>query len=384
MTSDKKLAPSAWDFGEYLRQGEPDKKERAQNWRIAIGLQQVDGLTPSAYLIETARQNIEGEITIGEVKNRIDAYYKQQAKRNQNDSDRTQEADTVSSRITEILNEKTFSFSPLEYINIHRRLFVGIYKFAGKIRDYNITKAEWVLDGATVFYSDCKLIGATLEYDFAQEKKFEYKGLTKQEQAEHIARFISGLWQIHAFGEGNTRTTAVFAIKYLCNFGFDLDNEPFAEHSWYFRNSLVRANYNDLQNDIHATPKYLMRFFGNFLFGEGNDLKNREMHVKYGEYLRQQQEKFPVKTGGAVEKFPVTGKKFLVNGKKLPITGLEIIKLIQNDRNITILDLAEQLHISDRAVKNNLNKLRENGILTRVGSDKTGHWKITGKGGNDD
>lgn len=166
------------NFEEYLRQGEPNKAEKAKVWKTAIGLQQIDGLKPSDYLIETAKQNIEGDITIEEVKQRIDSYYKQQP--TQSSEDRTEEADKVSARIAEILSEQTFTFSPIEYLNIHRRLFKGIYKFAGKIRDYNITKQEWALNGETVLYGSAESLKATLEYDFEQEKKFNYKGLSPQ------------------------------------------------------------------------------------------------------------------------------------------------------------------------------------------------------------
>ncbi|MDR1023370.1 MAG: Fic family protein, partial [Prevotellaceae bacterium] len=192
------------DFEEYIRQGEPKQKEKVHIWQTAIGLQQVDGLTPSDYLIETAKQNIEGKITIDEVQHRIGNYYSAKTVR-ANDDDRTEEADTVSARIAKILSNNTFSFSPVEYINIHKQLFAGIYKFAGKIRDYNISKAEWVLNGKSVLYSDAEIIRATLDYDFQQEKNFNYKGLNERETVEHIVKFVSGLWQIHAFGEGNTR-----------------------------------------------------------------------------------------------------------------------------------------------------------------------------------
>jgi fido (protein-threonine AMPylation protein) len=256
------------DFDEYIIQGEPSQKEKAEIWQTAIGLQDVDGLKPSAYLLETAKENIEGNITIVEVQQRIDSYYKQSTSSKSIETERTEEADKVSARIVEILSEKTFTFSPLWYINIHRRLFLGIYKFAGKIRDYNITKSEWVLDGETVLYSDANMISTTLDYDFKQEKEFSYKKLSQAEIIEHIAKFISGLWQIHAFGEGNTRTTAVFAIKYLRTFGYNVDNKLFASHSWYFRNALVRANFNDYQNNIHATPTFLIKFFGNLLLGK--------------------------------------------------------------------------------------------------------------------
>ncbi|MDR2848895.1 MAG: Fic family protein, partial [Bacteroidales bacterium] len=207
------------EFDEYIRQGEPDKVEKSQIWQTAIGLQQVDGLETSAYLIETAKQNIEGDITFDEVKNRIDAYYKTLTDRRITDN-RMEEADKVSARIAEILSEKTFSFSPVEYLNIHKRLFAGIYKFAGKIRDYNIAKSEWVLNGETVLYAAADTLKETLNYDFEQEKAFNYKGLSNAQTIEHIAHFVTYLWQIHIFGEGNTRTTAVFLIKYLQKLGF--------------------------------------------------------------------------------------------------------------------------------------------------------------------
>jgi len=274
------------NFDEYVRQIEPGKKEKGIIWQTAIGLQQVDGLNTSDYLIETAKQNIEGDITIDEAKKRIDDYYQtlNGDKNADNRQDgRTEEADKVSARITEILAENAFTFSPIEYIGIHRRLFSGIYKFAGKIRGYNITKPEWALDGETVFYASADAVMETLEYDFREEKNFKYKGLTKQEQVEHLAKFVSGLWQIHAFGEGNTRTTAVFTIKYLRAFGFKVENDIFAQYSRYFRNALVRANYNNYTNNVYATMKYLNRFFENLIFGGNYTLKNRELHIKFAE-----------------------------------------------------------------------------------------------------
>jgi fido (protein-threonine AMPylation protein)/DNA-binding CsgD family transcriptional regulator len=359
------------DFDAYIKQGEPDKREKGLIWQTAIGLQQVDGLTPSAYLIETARQNIEGDITFEEVKSRIDSYYKSSAVRADAD-DRTEEADKVSARIAEILSEKTFSFSPVEYIGIHRRLFSGIYKFVGKIRDYNITKQEWALGGETVFYSSAPLIQETLEYDFREEKNFSYKGLTAQEQVEHIVKFISDLWQIHPFGEGNTRTTAVFAIKYLRTFGFRVENEPFAEHSWYFRNALVRANYNDSSKNIHATTVYMNRFFGNLLFGENHVLKNRELHVDF---------KAPVDDSeklGVNQNTPnilgVDGGEKL--GVKLNKNQARILELIATNDKTTMAEMAVLLSISVTAVENNIRKLRGKGIIKRVGSDKTGVWVV--------
>ena len=265
-------------FKEYLRESEPDKAHKGYAWSTAIGLQAVDGLRPSKYLIDTAIQNIEGKITMKEAQSLIDSYYEERPV-HLSDDERTEEADKVSSRIAEILSETAFSFSPNEYISIHRKLFQGIYKHAGKIRDYNITKKEWVLDGATVMYGSASELRATLEYDFSQEKGFSYKGLSMDEIIHHLAVFVSRLWQIHIFGEGNTRTTAVFFIKYLRTLGFSVTNDIFAENAWYFRNALVRANYTNLQKGIHETTEYLEMFLGNLLLNEQNELKNRNLHI---------------------------------------------------------------------------------------------------------
>lgn len=265
-------------FKEYLKESEPDKARKSYAWSTAIGLQAVDGLKPSEYLIDTAVRNIEGEITLKEAKTLIDTYYEERSA-HCSDEERTEEADKVSSRIAEVLAETAFSFSPNEYISIHRKLFQGIYDHAGKIRDYNITKKEWVLDGATVLYGSASELRATLEYDFSQEKDFSYKGLTMDEIIHHLAVFLSRLWQIHIFGEGNTRTTAVFIIKYLRTLGFSATNTIFAENAWYFRNALVRANYTNLQRGIYETTEYLEAFLRNLLLNEKNELHNRNLHI---------------------------------------------------------------------------------------------------------
>lgn len=265
-------------FEEYIRQGEPRKLEKSYAWQTAIGLQEVDGLKPSEYLIQTAYRHIEGDITIDEAKKLIESYYQSKLIRN-DEADRIEEADKVTARITEILSEQTFSFSPVEYINIHKRLFDGIYNHAGQLRSYNITKKEWVLNGETILYASADNIRDTLDYDFSQEKRFNYQYLSIAEIVKHIVQFVSDLWQIHPFGEGNTRTTAIFIIKYLRTLGFDINNEPFALHSWYFRNALVRANYNNLRNGVFATNKYLELFFRNLLLNEHNQLTNRELRI---------------------------------------------------------------------------------------------------------
>lgn len=347
------------NFEEYLIQGEPDKAEKAKVWKTAIGLQQVDGLTPSDYLIETARQNIEGYITIDQVKERIDSYYQQHSTKT--NEDRTEEADKVSARIAEILGEQAFTFSPAEYLSIHRRLFQGIYKLAGKIRDYNITKKEWVLNGETVFYASADSLKATLEFDFEQEKKFSYKGLGQQETIEHIANFISYLWQIHIFGEGNTRATAIFLIKYLRTFGFNVNNSLFEEHSWYFRNALVRANYKDHTKNIHATNEFLLRFFENLLLGGNHKLKNREMHVQYVE--------------PTIKNSKNSGQKKVVQkgGQK---RWSEVLELIRERPKITRKELSEKLGINPSAIQKHIQKLKAENLIERVGGNKGGHWKI--------
>lgn len=264
-------------FKEYMKESEPAKRDKGYAWHTAIGLQAVDGLKTSEYLMHTAIRNIEGEISFEEANALLQSYYKK--KPASPVTDRTEEADKVSARIAALLSERAFSFTPNEYISIHRKLFTGIYSHAGHLRDYNITKKEWVLDGASVLYGSATELSATLDYDFSEERKFSYKNLSMDEIIHHLAVFVSMLWQIHVFEEGNTRTTAVFFIKYLRTLGFDATNDIFAENAWYFRNALVRANYNDLKHGIHSTTEYLELFLKNLLLNENHPLHNRTLHI---------------------------------------------------------------------------------------------------------
>lgn len=347
--------PYELDFEQYIRNTEPGKKEKSYAWSTAIGLQQVDGLTPSKYLFDTAKRNIDGEITFDEAKSLIDTYYESKTERTENSEERTEEADKVASRIAQILSEKSFNFSPSHLIAIHGRLFEGIFKFAGKLRDYDISKREWVLDGDTVMYGAAFELKAALEYDFEQERNFSYKNLTREEIVRHITFFVSRLWQIHAFGEGNTRTTAVFTIKYLRSLGFNVNNDIFAENSWYFRNALVRANYTNLQKGIQENQEFLEKFFRNLLLGEQNELRNRYCHIRYS---------------GGDEKSSV--KKF---GEKQK-SSVKILELIKQTPQITLEEIANVLGISKRAVEKQVKKLREANIIERIGSDRSGWWKI--------
>ena len=356
MTQDKNSSFEI-DFDSYILQGEPEQRENGKLWKTAIGLQQVDGLYASRYLYETAKRNIDGEITIEEAKKLIDSYYETRDDRIADLAD-TEEADKVAVRIREILAEKTFSFTPELLLSIHRRLFSGVFFSvkAGKFRDYNISKREWVLDGESVLYANADMIRQTLDYDFGQEKSFDYSKLTKNEVVKHIARFIANLWQIHPFGEGNTRTTAVFAIKYLNSLGFEVNNEAFEKNSWYFRNALVRANYTNMNKGIYMNSEYLEKFFRNLLLGENNELRNRFCHIK--------------------------GENLPVNGKNLPVnlsvnkTQERILSLLIENPNYTYSDLAERTGKTRETIRVNLRKLEEMGIIKRIGADKNGYWIV--------
>ena len=353
------------DFEEYIRQSEPHKREKGYAWQTAIGLQAVDGLKPSEYLKEKARQHIEGDITIDEVKQLVDSYYKSKVARSSSE-DRTEEADKVSARITEILSENTFTFSPIEYLAIHRHLFEGIFSHAGQIRDYNITKNEWVLQGTTVLYASAGSIRETLEYDFSQEKIFDYKNLNIDEAIRHIARFVSGIWQIHAFGEGNTRTTAVFTIKYLHTFGFNFSNETFANHSWYFRNALVRANYNDLTKGVYATTEFLEKFFRNLILNEQNELKNRNLQI-------DEIEKEAIQSAKQTDMDIPKCKNCTLD---CTFEEIAVLNYLKEKPNATQKEIAQHIGKSERTVKSMTVNLSERGIIERKNGRRNGFWEI--------
>lgn len=296
------------NFDEYIRQGEPQKRERAEAWRIAIGLQAVDGLTTSDYLQETAKRNIEGEISIDEARELVRQYYI--TKTSHDDKDNKEEADKVSGNISKLLQTNAFTYSVAGFAAIHRAIFEGVFKHAGQFRNYDITKKEWVLNGDTVLYGRWQDLQMAIEYDLEQERQFNYSKLSKDQTIEHLAKFVAGLWQIHPFREGNTRTTAIFTIKYLRSQGFLINNELFEQHSWYFRNALVRANYRNLSKGISYELVFLVRFFRNLLLGENNLLKNRYMLINSPdewnlENCEQVRDKFRTSTGQVQDKFNI-------------------------------------------------------------------------------
>ena len=335
------------DFDEYLRQGEPGKKEKAGIWQTAIGLQAVDGLQTSEYLKDTACRHIEGEIDIDEVRELIKSYYQSKTRREPDDDDK-QEADKVSANITKILSSQALDFSAGGYISVHRRVFEDVFKHAGKLRDYNITKKEWVLNGDTVNYLNWEDLRRALDYDIAQEREFSYKGISVDEMIRHITNFVSGLWQIHPFCEGNTRTTAVFTILYLSSIGFNVSNDLFARHSWYFRNALARANYKNARLGIDYTTIYLERFFRNLLLGDKWDLRNRYLYVNVSEEWKVQPNLLHPTSTPQVDSSDPTSTPQAEN--VLHIDNLNIMKLINaiNDSELSLKEMLAAMGLKDR------------------------------------
>ena len=338
-------------FDEYLRQGEPSQKESAENWKTAIGLQAVDGLQPSAYLIDVAKRNIEGEITLDETRKLIDTYYQSKTVRTPKDEDE-EEADKVSANIAKILASKTFAFNTNGYVSLHRRIFEGVFKHAGEIRQYDISKKEWVLEGDSVNYLNWEDLRRALDWDIEQEKNFSYKGLTDDEKIEHIAKFISGIWQIHAFREGNTRATAIFTIQYLRSLGYKVNNEMFAKHSWYFRNALVRANYRNIQKGIDYSPIYLVRFFRNLLLKDSWVLKNRYLHIRPTDDWKEQPRigtpQVPRKLSSSTPQIP---RKLSSSTPQVPhkfSQHVETLILSFNDEYMTSAEIMGAIGLKDR------------------------------------
>ena len=358
------MSDKNWQFEleEYIKQGEPGRIEKSEAWQTAIGLQAVDGLKTSEYLLDTAKEHIEGNITIDEAQRRIQSYYEQRTERTEVE-DNTKEADIVSARIAKLLGEKSFQFSPAEWLTIHRRLFEGVFDHAGQIRQYNITTKEWVLSGDTVIYADWSSIRDTLDYDFATEKQFSYEGLSVEASVRHLAKFASDIWQIHPFCEGNTRATAVFMIKYMKTFGFKVNNDAFEKNSWYFRNALVRANYNNLQNGIHSTTKFLEMFFGNLLLDTDYDLKNRIMHVDYVE---------PNDSQSINSEVP----KYQFDTLECTLEELAILELVAKNPTIKQQELVEATGKSIATVKRLMKSLQDKNYIRRESGKRYGKWEV--------
>lgn len=256
-----------------------NKEAKKEYWETAIGLQQVDKLQPSGYLIELAKENIEGNISNRDVKRALETYYSKEAKR----KEESYECDMVSQRIVELLEQDAFTFSPAQLKSIHRYLFQDILKddYVGKFRSLNISKNEEILNGDTVKYGNYFAIEDLLDYDFKQEKGSTYSEQPTKEEIRNLAEFTSSIWQVHPFMEGNTRTTAVFIAMYLRSKGFEINNTPFKSNSQYFRNALVRCNYTNLKYTIRPTIEYLLKFFQNLFYDNKNILNENELYCQF-------------------------------------------------------------------------------------------------------
>ena len=345
------------EFEKYLRTPEPSVRERADYWRTAIGLQAVDQLTVSDFLKQTAQEHIKGQISADEAEQRIKAYYQAKEIRLPDD-DEKEEADKVAMNITKLLSEQSFTFSVAGLASIHRQIFKGVFKHAGQFRDYDITKKEWVLDGDTVLYASCTQLQATLEYDLEQEKQFE----------------------IHPFREGNTRTTAVFTIKYLRSIGFhNIDNTLFEQHSWFFRNALVRANYKNARLGVNNSPQYLERFFRNLLLGEQMPLHNRDLHILNKDVqsaeTEQVQDKYRTSSGQAQDKFETSNPISAEN--QLYTEDENTIRLVQVMRGekLSIKEIMTAIGLKgrDNFLNLYLNPAIENGFVRLLYPDSPRH-----------
>lgn len=373
------------DFDEYIRQGEPSKREAAYEWSTAIGLQAVDGLKTSDYLNDLARRNIEGEITIDEVGHLLDAYYESKTVREADDDDK-READKASKNIKKILAVRTFDFSTNGYISIHRRIFDGVLLRAGKLRNYDITKKEWILRGDTVHYLNWEDLRRALDYDIEQEKAFDHTQLSLEEFVQHLSQFVSGIWQIHAFGEGNTRTTAVFTIQYLRTLGFNVENDLFAKHSWYFRNALVRANYSNYQQKITRNTSFLEKFFRNLLLGEHNELKNRYMVINPPEEWglqstpqEEEQDQYRISTEQVPNKLrtsyePNGDDRSCLPLQEVPEQLRQLLMAVGKER-MTLKQMMEKMELKHRPnfIENYVDPAIKDGFLRLLYPDKPNH-----------
>lgn len=366
------------DFEAYERAKEPHTRQKASAWRTAIGLQDVDGLKVSDYLRETAAKHIEGDITIDEARDMIRDYYVSKTAHDQQDED-TEEADKVSANITKLLNEQSFSFTAGEFLNIHRHIFEGVFKHAGEIRPYDISKKEWVLRGDTILYGRAEDIRMALEYDIDQERQFIYKGLSTDDMIEHICHFVSLLWQNHPFREGNTRTTAVFVIKYLRSCGFHVDNDLFAENSWYFRNALVRANYRNMAKGIDPDSSFLNKFFRNLLLGEHNELKNRYMLINPPEEWKRDNNKVESSDRPSTDQVPTKLTDHLSESERTLIKAIDMNLL-------SIKELMSKIGLKQRRnfMVNYIEPSIKDGLVTLLYPESPRHprqkYKLTVKG----
>lgn len=261
---------------EILKEYDIPVEKRIENWEVGIGLNEVDGLNPSKYLIELTKDSIEGRKTFDEIEKELKNYYNKQSKDSMNYSE--MECDLVSTRIAKMLEDRTFVFSPIQLKSIHRKLFSELLlderdNSIGEYRRYNISKKEPILNGDTVIYGEYTTIDEFLKYDFENESGKNYAEMSLEKQIKNLIKFTSVIWQIHPFVEGNTRTVAVFIQKYLLSMGYDVNNDLFKENSVYFRNALVASNYSNIPKRVSPNFSYLEQFFLKLLYKRDIELE---------------------------------------------------------------------------------------------------------------
>ena len=248
-------------------------------WDAAIGLQEVDSLKPSKYLKKLSEENVNGEKSIYEVEHELKEYYIEKEKINDINHNEL-ECDLVSTRIVQLLEDEKFKLSVDFLRYIHGYLFKDIYDFAGQFRKIDFSKHELILNNDSALYGDCKTLKESLEYDISLERVKNYKEMNIVEVINNITDFSSRIWQTHPFREGNTRTTAIFIIKYLISLGYQVDNTLFKDKSVYFRNALVRSNYFNNEKNVKEDNRYLIKFYENLLLGKNNNLQSKDLIVK--------------------------------------------------------------------------------------------------------
>jgi len=266
-------------INEYEEEYKSSNYIKQLQWDMAIGLQEVDNLKPSKYFEKLVNENVDGDLTIDQVKNELREYYDEKEQKNEINHNEL-ECDFVSTRIVELLQKDKFELS-VEYLKyVHKYLFQDIYEFAGEFRKIDFSKHEKILNNDSVAYGDCTTLRESLEYDISLEKDKNYKEMNIVEVINNITRFSSSIWQVHPFREGNTRTTALFIEKYLISLGYNVDNSLFKDKSVYFRNALVRSNYFNNYLKIKEDSSYLVKFYENLLLGKNNNLHSQDLIVK--------------------------------------------------------------------------------------------------------
>ena len=285
---------------ERIQKEEPGRSEKEAAWQTAIGLQAAESLRTSDYLLQTAQKHIDGKISLDNVQEQIEGYHFERNEHDAGDPEK-EEADKVAVNITRILLTQAVDLSANGLSRLHRKIFEGVYENAGILREEDVSKREWVLGGEPLKFISFENLQEALENCLAKESRHNYKEDSSDELVSHLSEFISKIWHINAFGEGNTRFTAVFTLLYLHHLGISIKSDTFKNESWYFHNALVRANFRDIQKNIDYEPVYLERFFRNMLLGEQWDLRNRYLHVRPAAEWRTQGNLNPEASTGQVQ-----------------------------------------------------------------------------------